>query len=289
MEPSPVSRHPRAAGQSYLDKNVYVWVREQLLILRNLQTGAGILFIGIGYWCLLSSPAVYLYGRRILYLIGMIWGVIGGIWFANTQKTSDALWNQLFVGASESVAEATVQLSLMDLWYQHQRGSVLGIYILATSIGTFLGPLIASYIADSSIGWRWIGWLGAIISGGTFLLVLFGLEETSFRRDRYLDNDGDRYLVDGVATTQVASGENRSDLEAEEAEKEKTEGQRSMSRSVEQHSAAAQETRKTYWQRIAIITPAENLRGTGFKQYYQRLFHTLRVFTFPAVIYSGIQ
>lgn len=33
-------------------------------------TGAGVLFIGIGYWCLLSSPAVHLYGRRILYLIG---------------------------------------------------------------------------------------------------------------------------------------------------------------------------------------------------------------------------
>lgn len=36
-------------------------------------TGAGVLFIGIGYWCLLSSPAVHLYGRRILYLIGKLY------------------------------------------------------------------------------------------------------------------------------------------------------------------------------------------------------------------------
>lgn len=35
-------------------------------------TGAGVLFIGIGYWCLLSSPAVHLYGRRILYLVGKV-------------------------------------------------------------------------------------------------------------------------------------------------------------------------------------------------------------------------
>lgn len=109
----------------------------------SYNVGAGILFIGIGYWCLLSSPAVYLYGRRILYLVGLLFGLIGSIWFARTQKVSDSEWNQLFVGASESVAEATAQLSLMDLWFQHQRGSVLGIYILATSIGTFLGPLIA--------------------------------------------------------------------------------------------------------------------------------------------------
>lgn len=114
----------------------------------SFNTGAGILFIGIGYWCLLSSPAVYLYGRRILYLVCLLFGVAGSIWFAKVQTTSDALWNQLFVGASESVAEATVQLSLMDLWFQHQRGSVLGVYILATSIGTFLGPLIARLVAD---------------------------------------------------------------------------------------------------------------------------------------------
>ena len=40
---------------------------------------------------------------------------------------------------------------------------------------------------------------------------------------------------------------------------------------------------------FAIITPAPNLRGWGFKQYFQRLFHTLRIFTFPAVWYSGLQ
>ena len=84
----------------------------------SFNTGAGVLFAAIGYWTLLSSPAVYLYGRRILYLVCMTWGLIGGIWFARAQTTGDAVWNQLFVGASESVAEATVQLSLMDLWFQ---------------------------------------------------------------------------------------------------------------------------------------------------------------------------
>jgi MFS family permease len=256
----------------------------------SFNTGAGILFIGIGYWTLLSSPAVYLYGRRILYLVGMIWSVIGGIWFARGMTTSDALWNQLFVGASESVAEATVQLSLMDLWFQHQRGSVLGIYVLSTSIGTFLGPLIASYIADSSIGWRWIGWFGAIISGATFFVFLFALEETSFRRDKYLVNGGERYLIDGVnrANSDPSTGSpgaaptEKDDLAA------KPEAA-NVSPSNLERSTGADERPKTYWERHRIITPAPNLRGTGFKQYFQRLFHTLRIFTFPAVLYSGLQ
>jgi hypothetical protein len=34
-----------------------------------INTGAGVLFAGIGYWTLLISPAAFLYGRRIPYLI----------------------------------------------------------------------------------------------------------------------------------------------------------------------------------------------------------------------------
>ena len=258
----------------------------------SFNTGAGILFAGIGYWTLLSSPAVYLYGRRILYLVGMTLGFIGGIWFARAQNTSDAVWNQLFVGASESVAEATVQLSLMDLWFQHQRGSVLGVYVLATSIGTYLGPLIASYIADSSLDFRWIGYFGSIVSGGTFLVLLFGLEETSFHRDRYVSNDGDRYLIDGVTrNSTVAAGLENGPPDKEKAsvESAKPEPVSPQRASVAEERLAADRRPKSYWRRIAIITPAPNLRGTGFKQYFRRLFHTLRIFTFPAVWYSGLQ
>lgn len=222
----------------------------------------------------------------------MLFGVIGGIWFARGQTTADAQWNQLFVGASESVAEGTVQLSLMDLWFQHQRGSVLGIYILATSVGTYLGPLIASYIADSAIGWRWIGWFGAIFSGCTFVVILFGLEETTFRRDRYLTNDGQTYLVDGfTATSRENSQHSASSPDNQDGKEKLAEDSEARVNSSNSSPAAAarNEKRKSYWQRVAIITPAENLRGTGFKQYYRRLFHTLRVFSFPAVIYSGIQ
>lgn len=259
-------------------------------------TGAGILFIGIGYWTLLISPAAWLYGRRIPYLIGMLIGLIGAIWFAEVQRTRDAIWNQLFVGASESVAEANVQLSLMDLWFQHQRGSVLGIYVLSTSVGTYLGPLIASYIADSSIGWRWIGWTAAIIYGGTFVLLFFGLEETLFDRDRYLTEGGDRYLIDGVNRLSPQNSNNpeaEAKAEANNVLDEKrtfdpnnTNINDNLERNVRGND---QEKRKTFWQRIAIITPARNLKGTGFKQYMARLWHVLRVFTFPAVWYSGLQ
>lgn len=273
-------------------------------------TGAGVLFIAIGYWCLLSSPAVHLYGRRILYLIGMIWGVIGSVWYGRIKDTGDTVWSQLFVGASESVAEAVVQLSLLDIWFEHQNGTTLGLYTLATAVGTYLGPLIGNQIGVGQ-SWRWIGYWGAIICGATFLVLYFGLEETAFQRDRYLDNNGDRYLMDGSSlpekTVEHATGGGTTDIEGPVSQRKdsgasltdtkdlehKAEGhahiRRHPSEIVRNRISVSYSKPKSYFERIRPITPAPNLHGLGFKQYLNRLWHTMRVFSFPAVWYAGLQ
>jgi MFS family permease len=243
----------------------------------DINIAAGVLFVGIGYTTLLLGPAPFLYGRRISYLICLMFSVIGSIWFARVQTVQDNIWNQLFVGASESCAEALAQLSLSDLFYQHQRGLILGLYILATSIGTFMGPLISSFITDSYLGWRWTGWLAAIISGCLIFIFYFTLEETAFDRNNPLHGHA-------ASKTELASN----DLPMGEKEKIVASVQpTSADREIDEE--CGKEKGKTYFQRIPLITPSPTLVGTGFKQYCRRLLHTLRVFTFPAVLYSGLQ
>ncbi|KAK0110129.1 hypothetical protein ONS95_002782 [Cadophora gregata] len=245
-----------------------------------MNTGAGVLFVGIGYWTFLISPAASLYGRRIPYLIGITWGLIGALWFAHVKGTRDSIWNQLFVGASESAAEANVQLSLSEISFEHQRGSVIGIYVLATSVGIYLGPLIGGFVSDR-LGWRWIPWLSVIISSVTILVLYFCLEETMFDRAAHSGP-----MIDGVQEASHGSKELSSDNE-----KIGTSGdlKKSTSNTGSNAPRGKDEKPKTYLQRIQLITLAPNLKGTGFKQYISRLFHTLRIFGFPAVIYSGIQ
>lgn len=274
-------------------------------------TGAGVLFAAIGYWCLLSSPAVHLYGRRVLYLVGMLFLTVGSAWYGRIQNTGDTIWCQLFVGASESVAEAVVQLSLLDIWFEHQNGTSLGMYTLATAVGTYLGPLIANYMADSYLGWRWIGYMGAVFGAGTFILLWFGLEETAFHRDSYLTDNGDRYLIASPPahektlqhasagdkndienppalnvplTTAIGKTAKQKDVQASESSADKEGGQYTHRRSEVPDAPP-----KTYWQRIQPITLAPNLKGTGAKQFITRLWHTMRVFTFPAVWFAGLQ
>jgi MFS family permease len=243
-------------------------------------TAAGVLFIGIGYWTLFASPLTSLYGRRIMYLICLVWSLIGAIWFAKVETVQDAIWCQLFVGASESCAEALVQQSLSDIFHQHQRGTVLGIYILATSIGTFLGPLIGGYIAATA--WRWVGWTAAIITGITLVIFFFGLEETDFDRTAILGRRPES--MDGGEKNVADPDASKLPTELQTNPKVKTEVQ-----DEEQAVPGASDRPKTYWQRIQIITPAPNLIGIGFQQYFRRLWSTIKLFYFPALVFAGLQ
>lgn len=242
----------------------------------DINIAAGVLFVGIGYCSLLLSPAPFLYGRRISYLLCLLFSIIGSIWFARVWTVQDNIWNQLFVGASESCAEALAQLSLSDLFFQHHRGLVLGFYILATSIGTFMGPLIAGFITDSeALGWRWVGWLAVIISGATLVVFYFGLEETFFDRKSVLQGqDMHKQTNQGLADRPLEEKDQRPQVATVPAP-------------VDEESGRPKG--KTYWQRIALITPSPTLIGTGFEQYFRRMWHTLRIFSFPAVLYSGLQ
>lgn len=250
--------------------------RQLGILWSSMNTSAGILFIGIGYGTLLISPIPSLYGRRMVYIVCLLWSLIGSTWLARTMNTNDALWNQLFIGASEACAEATAQLSLSDLFFEQQRGAVMGLYVLATSVGTYLGPLLAGFIADS-VGWRWVGWFELIFTFGTLIVFYFGFEETTFDRKAALHA---QVPVTDKAPTVAASV-------IEDKAKEHAPMSTTVDCDVEDNGSS--EVPKSYWQRIALITPSPLLRGTGFVQYIQTLWHMLRVFTFPAVWYSGLQ
>ncbi|KAK6506294.1 hypothetical protein TWF506_011212 [Arthrobotrys conoides] len=258
---------------------------------------AGVLFAGIGYFAPFIAALATLYGRRIGYLVSMILGLIGSIWFAKVKGIGDTIGNQLFIGMSESGAETIVQLSLIDIFYSHRIGTALAIYILATSIGTYLGPLVGGYIAGGPLGWRWVPWLNAILYATSFIIFYFGLEETYFDRERYLQY----YATDTPGVVIKGEKDAAADTTAEKTLAEKT----STDNEDAEKKAGVNETtgppepliqrgkdprvKKTYWESIALITPASNLRGWGTKQYFQRLIQGMRVFAFPAVIYSGLQ
>lgn len=240
-----------------------------------MNTGAGVLFLFIGWSCIFFAPASSLYGRRITYIICILSGCLGSVWFALSKKTSDTIWSQAFVGMSEACAEAQVQQSLADIFFQHQLGSVLTVYIMATSVGSFLGPLIAHLISQAQT-FRWVGWWGAIISGALLIVIIFGCEETAFDRNKYFPvYNSQTEQIDNVPSLEEKKGDLELNTDATEA-------------TVDQEANVVKEKTTTYTQRMAIITPSSYISGLGFKQYVKRFVVYFKVFTLPAVWLSGL-
>ncbi|CUM52747.1 unnamed protein product [Debaryomyces tyrocola] len=259
----------------------------------SMNTGAGVLFLFIGWSCIFFAPASSLYGRRITYLICLLAGCLGSVWFALSRRTSDTIWSQAFVGMSEACAEAQVQQSLSDIFFQHQLGSVLTVYILATSVGSFLAPLIAHLISQS-LTFRWVGWWGAIICGATLIVLFFGCEETVFDRSKYFPVYQSSRSVDHHIEENDKLEKNDDEKEAEkghhndeplQVSPDETKG---VFAPIEHESQASKEPLLPYRKRIALITPSPYLEGFGFKQYLRRFVIYFKVFTLPAVWLSGL-
>jgi MFS family permease len=69
-----------------------------------------------------------------------------------------------------------------DLYFLHERGWYMGIYMNSISGGNTIGPLICGFVVES-IGWRWHKWMAVIFTGINFLAVLLFVPETQFNRD----------------------------------------------------------------------------------------------------------
>lgn len=258
-----------------------------------MNTGAGVLFAAIGWTTFLFTPMANLYGRKITYFVCIFVGLVGAVWFSQSRRTSDTIWSQMFVGASEACAEAHVQQSLTDMYFLHQIGSVLTVYMLATSVGTYLGPLIGGFI-DQYCGFRWVGWIAVFISAGLLIVIFFGMHETYFDRLVYQKTEQDALIDDSYY--QQKQFDEKLLLEKQSHSRVNNS---SVSSEMSQHDDAklelaktenngANETKKGYWKSIALITPAVNIVGTGFKQYVKRLLMLFRVFMFPPTLYSGL-
>lgn len=249
----------------------------------SMNTGAGVLFIAIGTGTFLMAPFANLYGHKISYIICIFVGLMGSLYFALQKNTADAIINQFFVGWSEACAEAHVQQSISALFFQHQLGSTLTLYMLATSVGTYLGPLIAGFIVES-MGFRWVGWLGVFIATGLLITIIFGLHETRF----------DRHKFSGVINS-VRSHDHLDDADEKKFIKkllgnknEKIDQVINVQHSSLNSDTGYNELKKSYLQQIKPITKNPNLKGTGFKQYLTQLKLMTKVFLFIPVIYGGL-
>ncbi|PYH86302.1 MFS general substrate transporter [Aspergillus uvarum CBS 121591] len=217
---------------------------------------------GLAVGSLVLIPFALKFGRRPLYLFSTVvqFGIC--IWSAKIQTVGDLMAVNVIQCFFASLAEAIVQMTIADLFFVHQRGRMNALYVWTWLLSTYLGILVAGFVADG-LGWRWIWWLNAIISGVTIFVVAFGYEETKFCPGPF------ESATTNLHPKPERRGENRRETTPRPA----------LNPNIPM---------KTYWQRLALITPTTS-SGAAHDTFFQHMFQPLVILaTIPAIAWTAL-
>ncbi|KAK7413355.1 hypothetical protein QQX98_007732 [Neonectria punicea] len=139
------------------------------------------LLLGIGN--MVWVPFSVKYGKRPVMLVSMTVVFATLVWTAKAKTFPQLLAARCLSGFAPAAGESIVPGVISDMFYLHERGAMMAIYVVFISGGSAVGPLIGGFMVESSPGiWRDFVWLCAALSGFDLLAIFLFYPESSFIR-----------------------------------------------------------------------------------------------------------
>ncbi|KAE8152215.1 MFS general substrate transporter [Aspergillus avenaceus] len=246
---------------------------ETNVTLENMNGGSALNYLMLGFFNIIWIPTAMKFGRKIVYILSLVFVGASGIWGAFFTGTGQYYVMLAISGMGTAAYQALIQLTIFDTFFAHERGRMIAIYIFFQQLGSILGLILGGYISDG-IGWRWSMPIVAIACAVLILLFIFTFDDTMFPRYRFSERP---------SPAPVKGAEGRDAL-SDEGEKHHKEGpQLTVSSS---HSAGEVDMPpRTYLQKMALVHYFKDDQTSWF-QYFRRPFY---LFAFPNIVLAGIQ
>ncbi|KLU82963.1 hypothetical protein MAPG_02030 [Magnaporthiopsis poae ATCC 64411] len=176
----------------------------------DLVQGTGLMFLFFGWACLIWQPIALTYGRRGVYLVTMLLTVAMMEWTARSATASEWMAHRILIGIIVSPIESLCEVTVFDMYFAHNRGTYMGLYVFILFGSNFLAPLVAGWFNDA-YGWRWTMHLGSIVCAVCFVVMFLFMEETIYFRS----DDG---FIASDQSSVIDSSSNEKDAKAKTAE-----------------------------------------------------------------------
>ena len=233
-------------------------------------------YAGMAIGCIFLVPLVNKYGRRPMYLFSTALQLASVIWFAKTETRGDLIGSNLISGLGGAISETIVQMTIADLFFVHHHAAMNAYYMLATSIGAFLGPVASGYVVVSQ-GWRWMFWWCTIFFAVNLVALIFLFEETKYVSVLVGHNGAETRPVQGNPRDDTVDQPNPGDSKPTEL------GSPVEPTRLDSHLHVDHTIRmKTLWERLPLITKTD---GSILHDIYQPV---VLLFTFPAIAYTAM-
>lgn len=131
--------------------------------------------------CLFWVPFSNVWGIRVSFLVATLGAASFSIWAAVTSHFGEFVAARVLASFFFSSPEALGPQIVADVFFLHQRATVIGIFTFWQFVGFAIAGLIGGF-ATLNLGWRAPSWIMVGLSYGCFLGVLFLLPETTYTR-----------------------------------------------------------------------------------------------------------
>ncbi|KAJ7144849.1 major facilitator superfamily domain-containing protein [Mycena crocata] len=139
--------------------------------------------IGNFFWV----PVACAYGRRPVLLVSVFGCTAVSIWFGvNLSSYRSFLWSRIILGFFMSPVECFAPMQIADLFFTADRSKMHAWFFINLLVSTNIGGALSGAFADSKVGWRAYFYFNTAMLAATFILMIFCLPETSFRRSAAL-------------------------------------------------------------------------------------------------------
>ncbi|KAJ8690033.1 hypothetical protein PTI98_012879 [Pleurotus ostreatus] len=134
--------------------------------------------LGYVFGPLFWGPGSELWGRRPIFLIAMISYTVLHLGQALAKNIETLLVTRFLSGFFAVAPMTNCGGVIADIWSAETRGLATSLFTASVFMGPVMGPIVAGYIVESSLSWRWVFWVMMMFAGACTLLMIILLPET---------------------------------------------------------------------------------------------------------------
>ncbi|KAH9999581.1 major facilitator superfamily domain-containing protein [Xylariaceae sp. FL0662B] len=127
-------------------------------------------------------PLANKFGRRPVYVTSYAIYFACAVWLVFETNYSRFLAGRILLGFGAGAAETTAPLTITDIFYLHERGTIMALYTSFLCVGVALGVIIDGLILINN-DWRVIYQVASGLIGLVLVLAFFTFPETAYVRN----------------------------------------------------------------------------------------------------------
>ncbi|KAK5000281.1 hypothetical protein LTR28_013114, partial [Elasticomyces elasticus] len=133
--------------------------------------------MGFAFGPLVIAPMSELYGRLPVYHSCTLLFIILTVACALATNMNMLIGFRFLEGVFGACPITIGAGSIADMMPQEKRGGAMAIWIMGPLLGPVIGPVAGGYLSNA-MGWRWVFWIIAIVSGASLIVALLTMRET---------------------------------------------------------------------------------------------------------------